>query len=143
MSFVAIVKVLFLLRSGHFFLFFEEFVIWQLRYQMSCAIIAIVDFIFLPMRSSAGEYPLANGVDLYATSAFVGFCSFFKIFFTVFTAFFHFAVRLWTPRAACGVLESPLLYKLCEFCTDKVFLSLRGKKLIFTPITYQTKAHSP
>ena len=48
--------------------------------------IGIVDFIFLTIRSSAGEYPLAIGVDLYANSAFVGSFSFFKILFTVLTA---------------------------------------------------------
>ena len=60
---------------------------WFGSFGVKCgSVIGIVDFIFLPIRSSAGEYPLANGVDLYASSAFVGSCSFFRMFFTVFTA---------------------------------------------------------
>ena len=73
MSFVAIIKVLFLLRSICFSL--KSF--WFGSCGVKCgSVIGIVDFIFLPIRSSAGEYPLANGVDLYASSAFVGSCSF-------------------------------------------------------------------
>lgn len=41
---------------------------------------------FLPLNSSAGEYPHARGVDLYASSAFVGSFSFFNMDFTVLTA---------------------------------------------------------
>ena len=41
---------------------------------------------FLPNSSSAREYPLARGVHLYASSAFVGSFSFFNMDFTVLTA---------------------------------------------------------
>ena len=34
--------------------------------------VGMVVLSFLPMSSSAGEYPHATGVDLYASSAFVG-----------------------------------------------------------------------
>ena len=46
----------------------------------------MVDLIFLPIKSSAGEYPDANGVDRYANNALVGSFSFFRMSFTVLTA---------------------------------------------------------
>ena len=38
------------------------------------------------MNSIAGENPQARGVDLYASKAFAGSFSFFRVDFTVFTA---------------------------------------------------------
>ena len=48
--------------------------------------VGMVVLSFLPMSSSAGENPHASGVDLYASSAFVGSFSFFNIDFTVLIA---------------------------------------------------------
>ena len=48
--------------------------------------VGIVVLSFLPMSSSAVEYPHARGVDLYASSALVGSFSFFNMDFTVLTA---------------------------------------------------------
>ena len=65
---VTSIKIKFLIPSLLLLLFNHKFPIWNMRFP-SFSATRDFHFSFLFIRSSAGEYPLEGGVDLYATSA--------------------------------------------------------------------------